>query len=164
MASLPTSYIPTTSSTVTRAADVVTDTSTGASIRTLYAEFRSPGLGTQPIVSLDDDTANERIELLTSGTDPKLLVTDGGSAVADIDAGTVTANTLAKLAARFATDDYAVAVDGGTLQTDTSGTLPTVDRIRIGSNQAGDYFTGTIARITGWDEELPDTAVEGITQ
>jgi hypothetical protein len=84
--------------------------------------------------------------------------------VADIDAGTVTANTLAKLAARFATDDYAAAVDGGTLQTDTSGTLPTVDRIRIGSNQAGDYFTGTIARITGWDEELPDTAVEGITQ
>jgi hypothetical protein len=108
------------------------------------------------VVSLDDNTANERIEILTSGTDPKLLVTDGGSAVADLDAGTVSANTTARIAARLNTDDYAISINGGTSQLDTSGTLPTVNRIRIGSNQAGGYLNGTIARITGWDTVLPN--------
>jgi len=156
----PTSYIPTTSSTVTRAADVATDTSTGADIRTLYAQFRSPASGTRPVASLDDNTANERIELFTSGTDPKLLVTDGGGSVADLDAGAITAGTSAKLVARFAADDYAAAVNGGTPQTDTGGTLPAVDRLRIGSNQAGVYFNGTIARLTGWNTTLPDETLQ----
>jgi len=162
--SFPSSYIPTEGSTVTRAADVATDTSTGADIRTLYAQFRSPASGTRPIASLDDNSANERIELLTSGTDPKLLVTDGGSAVADLDAGAITANVTTKLAGRFATDNYAAAVNGGTPQTDTGGTLPTVDRLRIGSDQAGNYFSGTIARLTGWNTGLPDSTLETITQ
>jgi hypothetical protein len=104
---------------------------------------------------LDDNTANERIEILTNGTDPKLLVTDGGSAVADIDAGTVSANTTARIAARFQTDDYGVSIDGATSQLDAAGTLPTATRVRIGSNQAGGYLNGTIARITGWESALP---------
>jgi hypothetical protein len=151
-----TSVIPTTTATVTRSADVASDTTRGGNIRSLFTQFRSPASGTRPVVSLDDNTANERIEILTSGTDPKLLVTDGGSAVADLDAGTVTANTTARIAARFQTDDYGVSIDGATSQLDTSGTLPTVNRIRIGSNQASGYLNGTIARITGWDTVLPN--------
>jgi hypothetical protein len=151
----PTSYIPTTGTAATRTADVVSITTAGGNIRTLFTSFRSPASGTRPVVSLDDNTANERIEILTSGTDPKLLVTDGGSAVADLDAGTVTANTLASIAARFNTDDYAISINGGTSQLDAAGTLPTVNRIRIGSNQAGGYLNGPIARVTGWDSALP---------
>jgi hypothetical protein len=151
----PTSYIPTTTATVTRSADVVSITTLGANIRSLFTQFRSPASGTRPVVSLDDNTANERIEILTSGTDPKLLVTDGGSAVADLNGGAVTANVTARIAARFNTDDYAISINGGTSQLDASGTLPTVDRVRIGSNQAGGYLNGTIARIAGWDTVLP---------
>ena len=151
----PTSYIPTEGSTVTRAADVATDTTRGAALRTLYAQFRSPASGTRPIVSVDDNTTNERIELFTSGTDPKLLITDGGSAQADLDAGAITASTTAQLAARFNTDNFAASISGGAEVTDTSGTMPTVDRIRIGRDQAGNYLNGPIARITGWDVALP---------
>jgi hypothetical protein len=150
-----TSYIPTTTATVTRSADVASDTTRGGNIRSLFTQFRSPASGTRPVVSLDDNSANERIEILTSGTDPKLLVTDGGSAVADLNGGTVVANVAARAAARFNTDNYAISINGGTAQLDTSGTLPTVNRIRIGSNQAGGYLNGTIARIIGWDAGLP---------
>lgn len=153
--SSPTSYIPTEGSAVTRAADVATDTTRGAAIRSLYAQFRSPASGIRPVVSLDDDTANERIELFTSGTDPKLLVTDGGSTQADLDAGSITANTTARLAARFNTDNFAASVSGGAEVLDATGTMPTVDRIRIGRDQAGNCLNGTIARITGWDSPLP---------
>ena len=150
-----TSYIPTTTATVTRSADVASDTTRGGNIRSLFAQFRSPASGTRPVVSLDDNTANERIEVLTSGTDPKLLVTDGGSAVADLNGGTVVANVTARAAAHFSTDDYAISINGGTSQLDAAGTLPTATRIRIGSNQAGGYLNGTIARITGWESALP---------
>jgi hypothetical protein len=152
--SFGTSWIPTTGTAATRTADVVSITTAGGNIRTLFTSFRSPASGTRPVVSLDDNTANERIEILTSGTDPKLLVTDGGSAVADLDAGTVTANALASIAARFNTDDYAISINGGTSQLDAAGTLPTVNRIRIGSNQAGGYLNGPIARIAAWDTSL----------
>ena len=150
----PTSYIPTTTAAATRNADVATDTTRGAALRTLYAQFRSPASGTRPIVSLDDNSANERIELFTSGTDPKLLITGGGSAQADIDAGAITANTTARLGARFNTDNFAASVSGGAEVLDATGTMPTVDRIRIGRDQAGSYLNGTIARIAGWDTAL----------
>jgi len=120
----------------------------------LFAQFRSPASGTRPVVSLDDNTANERIEILTSGTDPKLLVTDGGGTVADLNGGTVTANVTARAAAVFDTNNYAFSVNGGASQLDSSGALPTVNRIRIGSNQAGGYLNGTIARVVGWDTAL----------
>jgi hypothetical protein len=151
----PTSYIPTTTAAVTRTADLASITTAGGNVRSLFTSFRSPASGTRPVVSLDDNTANERIEILTSGTDPKLLVTDGGSAVADLNGGTVTANVLARIAARFSTDDYAVSINGSTSQLDAAGALPTVNRIRIGSNQAGGYLSGPIARVTAWDSTLP---------
>jgi hypothetical protein len=151
----PTSYIKTEAAAATRTADIASITTAGGNVRSLFTSFRSPASGTRPVVSLDDNTANERIEILTSGTDPKLLVTDGGSAVADLDAGTVTANVLARIAARFNTDDYAVSINGGTSQLDAAGALPTVNRIRIGSNQAGGYLSGSIARVTAWDSALP---------
>lgn len=149
-----TSYIPTTTAAVTRSADVASNTTVGSNIRSLFAQFRSPASGTRPVVSLDDNTANERIEIFTSGTDPKLLVTDGGSTVADLNGGTVTANVTAKAAAVFDTNNYAFSVNGGASQLDSSGALPTVNRIRIGSNQANGYLNGTIARVVGWDTAL----------
>jgi hypothetical protein len=76
--------------------------------------------------------------------------------VADINGGTVTANVTARAAAAFDTNNYAFSVNGGASQLDSSGTLPTVNRIRIGSNQAGGYLNGTIARATGWDVALPN--------
>jgi hypothetical protein len=158
------SYIPTTAAAATRAADVASISGSnldGGAGNTLFAQFRSPASGTRAIVSLDDNTANERIELLTSGTDPKLLVTDGGSTQADIDAGAIVANTTARLAARFAANNFAASVSGGAEVVDTSGTIPTVDRVRIGSNQAGGYLNGTIGRVTRWDRLLE--LLSGIT-
>ena len=154
-AASPTSYIFTTTSAVTRSADVASITTLGANVRSLFSQFRSPASGTRPLLSLDDNSANNRIELFTSGTDPKLLITSGGVAQADIDAGSVTANVTTKLAARFATDDFAASVSGGASITDASGTLPVTDRIRIGRDQAGNYLNGTIARGTAWNTALP---------
>ena len=161
----PTSYIPTTSSTVTRSADVadVISAAIANGVRTLYLEFRSPASGTRGVVSLNDDTANERASVITSGTDPKLVVVDGGVEQANIDGGTVTANTRTRVAVRINTNDFSISVNGGTPVTDTSGTLPTVDRLMLGRTQAGEYLNGALARVVGWRELLADSTLQSIT-
>lgn len=167
---LPTSYIPTTSAAVTRTADSVSLTSTAftathsATAGTLYAEFTLTATsGTQPILSLDDNTANERMELYSSGTDLKFKVVDGGSTVVDLTIGTIAAAMRYKVAAAWSANDFAACLGGGTVATDTSGTLPTVDRMRAGSNQAGDFMCGHLSRFGRWNARLTNAELQAIT-
>ncbi len=148
-----TSYVRTEGLQVARAADIATilsglDLNT---IRGMYAEFINPASGMRGVASLNDNTGNERIELATSGTDPLLTVVDGGVAQASIDAGTFAANSITRLAARFGPNDLAVSVNGGAEVVDTSGTMPTVDRLMIGRTQASEYLNGPLARLVLFD-------------
>jgi len=165
-----TSYIPTTSAQVTRTADSITVTGSSftgihsATAGTLYAEFNLPAVtGTRPIVSLDDGTANERIELYASGTSLKFRVIDGGVTQCDITIGTIAASTFYKVAVAWSANDFAGCLSGGTVQTDTSGTLPTVDRMRIGSDQAGNYQNGHQKRTARFLERLTNAELQTIT-
>jgi hypothetical protein len=161
----PTSYIPTTAA-ATRSASVadVINQAIANNIRTLYLEFRSPASGTRGVASLNDNTANERVNVLTSGTDPRLVVVDGGVEQANVDGGTVTANQRTRIAVRINENDFAISINGGAVVTDTSGTLPTVDRLMLGRTQAGEYLNGPLARVTGWTQLLPDSTMQSLTQ
>ena len=164
--SFPTSYIPTTTSTATRNASLA-DLISGAianNIRSFYVEFSSPAVGTRGVVSLNDNTANERASVLTSGTDPRLVVQDGGVEQASINGGTVAAGVRTRVAVRINADDFAISINGGAVVTDTSGTLPTVDRLMFGRTQAGEYLNGRIARFTGWSQLLPNATLQTLAQ
>ena len=160
--------VPSATAIVTSNSITVTGSSfTGihsATAGTLYAEFNLlAATGTRPIVSLDDGTANERIELYASGTDLKFRVVDGGATQCDITIGTVAANTFYKVAVAWSANDFAGCLSGGTVQTDTSGTLPTVDRMRIGSDQAGNYQNGHQKRTARFLERLTNAELQTIT-
>jgi hypothetical protein len=165
-ASTPGSYIPTTTAAVTRSASLadLISSAIANNIRTLYLEFRSPASGTRGVVSLNDNTADERVNVLTSGTDPRLVVVDGGVEQANVNGGTVTANQRTRIAVRINANDFAISINGGAVVTDASGTLPTVDRLMLGRTQAGEYLNGTIARATGWTQLLPDSTLQSLAQ
>ena len=160
------SYIPTTTAAATRNASLadLISSAIANNIRSFYVEFSSPAVGTRGAVSLNDNTANERIEVITSGTDPRLVVHDGGVEQANINGGTVTAGVKTRVAVRINTNNFAISINGSTAVTDTSGTLPTVDRLMIGRTQAGEYLNGRIARFAGWTELLSDVTLQAITQ
>jgi hypothetical protein len=161
-----TSYIPTTTAAVTRSASLadLISSAIANNIRTLYLEFRSPASGTRGVVSLNDNTANERASVLTSGTDPRLVVVDGGVEQANVNGGTVTANQRTRIAVRINANDFAISINGGAVVTDASGTLPTVDRLMLGRTQAGEYLNGPLARVTGWTQLLPDSTLQSLAQ
>jgi hypothetical protein len=171
LGSFATSYIPTAAATVTRSADIATMTGTNfsdwyvAATGTFVVELDvlSIAAGTRGIISADNNTANERIELYNSTADPKTIIVDGGATQADLDGGTLVANTVAKLGLSYAANDAAACLDGGAVATDVTVTLPTPDRLRIGVNQAGNYLNGHVKSIAYYNVAKTDAELQSLT-
>jgi hypothetical protein len=152
-----TSYIPTTVLQVTRNVDVATITGEnfsnfwqtskgGAQVQTIPSTVS----GIRPLVQFDDGTANEIIALRGNAADPELYIIDGGTPQAQLDAGTIAANTAYSLTGWWATNDCKARQDSGAVVTDTTATIPTVTQMRIGSDGTN-YLNGTIATIDYYD-------------
>jgi hypothetical protein len=154
----PTSYIPTEASQVTRNADVATITGTNfsdwwqASKGGVLVRAR-PGTvsGTRPWVQFDDGTANQIIALRGNTTNPELYIVDGGTPQAQIDAGTIAANTDYSLTGWWTTNDCKARLDSGAVVTDTTATIPTVTQARLGSDGTN-YLNGHLASISYYDQ------------
>ena len=168
--SFATSFIPTAGVTVTRSADSAV--MTGTNFSSWYNQAGGSAVvqfdliavsGTRPIISFDDNTANERIELYATGTDLRMKVTDGGATQVDMSIGTVAANTTYKAAIAWAANDFAGCLNGGTVATDSSGALPTPDRLRIGSDQAGNFQCGHDKTLQAFALRLPNATLQGMT-
>jgi hypothetical protein len=165
----PTSYIPTEASQVTRSVDVAVMTGTNFSSwynaidGTLFAEYSAVVSGTRTMAAINDNTTNESIRLRTVGTNPFFTVTDGGVDQADIDAGTVASNIVYKFVGAYATNDFATSIAGGAAVTDTSGTLPTVDRMMIGNSAAANALNGHIRQIVYYPRRLTNSDLQAIT-
>jgi hypothetical protein len=163
------SYIPTGASSVTRAADVVTleephfSNIWNPSGGTFLINYTTPAAGINPILSVDNNTTSNRIELYTSGTNQKFTVTSGGATQCDLTTGTVAANTIYRLSAAYASNDFSSVLNGAAPVTAGTGTVPTVNRLRIGSNQAGNFAVSTIARIAYYPNRYPNTQLRGLT-
>jgi len=150
-----TSYIPTTTASVTRAASSATATTLSdigfnASTGTLYFEGVAPpsvAVATT-LASFNDNTANESISLhMNAGGALRAQVIDGGVTVADLALGTLTARQSFKAALSYVENDIKGCLNGGTVQADTSATLPTVDRLMIGRGSAGNAWNGHVRKL-----------------
>lgn len=164
------SYIPTTTAgTVTRNADVMTMTGTNFSdwwqVTTggisMVATQRSVA-GTSPIIQFDDATANNIIALRGNTTNPELYIKTTTDQ-AQIDAGTLAANTQYDLAAAWNTDNCAAAVSGGAAVTDLSATIPTVTQARLGSDGTN-YLNGWLQRMRYWPQRITNAEVQAFSK
>lgn len=131
------SFIPTAGTAVTRNADVLvmsgTDFSSwfNATEGTFYYQSKT-GTNTLYAIAASDGTDNEYISSRAVAAE-HLVVVDGAATQANLDAGTFTIGTYGKCAAAYKANDFAACINGGTVATDTAGTLPTVDRLYIGA-------------------------------
>ena len=162
------SYISTSGSTATRAADVL---SIGAS------EFSVSGAGavvveydsyppdiTRRLLELGDGTANNRIDIIKANTgNIQYFVNDGGAQ--QVNSGSsASSSTVQKVGLSFDENDFRGAVDGTLTLDDNTGTLPAYDTLYIGS-----WFLGTlqinsnIRKVTVYDRPLTDTELQELT-
>ena len=171
--SFPTSYIPTTSAATTRSADVASITGTNFSSwyrqdeGTVFSDatvpYTVPGSVFPVVVALNDGTTNNKITngYLTSAS-AGFEVSTGGVSQAGIYPSTAAANR--KFANCYRLNDFAASVNGGTVGTDTSGTVPTIDRLSINVVNGYSALNGTIKRLTYWPQRLPNSTLQAITQ
>ena len=158
LGSVATSYIPTSGSTVTRAADdLAIDGSDftnfyNQSEGTVYVEYEPRVLSTSnTALEFSDGSANNRIFSLAFGAYHCYII-DGGVNQAVLDGGTNTAGVLNRLAFSYEANNIQASLDGGAVVSDTSASIPTVDRLILGNQTVSNtrLLNGHIKRVIYW--------------
>ncbi len=165
--SFSSSFIGTTSSTATRAADSlsVTDASlfnTGTGGLVVEAVVKSLNDGVAAWLGTDGNNYHQ-VGQFGSTTYPLISKADG-VASAVLSSAAVSTGAAHKVAASWDTNDFAGCVDGGTVVTDTSGTLPAVNKLTVGNyNAAAAWLDGHVKRVALYNEALSDTNLQALT-
>lgn len=132
-----------------------------AAAGTVYCEFTlSSVAGTQVIWSMDDATMNERFSVRSLTGSLAALSLDGGVSQCSMTLGSLSISTLYRVAFTWAANDFAACLNGGTVATDTAGTLATVNRITVGFRlTASDPMSGTVGMLKYWPYRIPNKSL-----
>ena len=173
----PTSYIPTVAATVTRAADVASITGSNFSSwynqteGTVFSDCVSTFSSTQVLVNIAATAANTATSAISlasnlTSSQKRVRVRDAASAdQASLGLGGSSSGSRTRIAAAIKANDFAASLDGGAALTDTTGTVPTVVLMEIGSAPSGVTLgTQLHRRLTCWPVRLPNTSLQAITQ
>jgi hypothetical protein len=172
-----TSYIPTTTTALTRNADAASMTGTNfsswynQSSGSMFVEFslsQPASGGNQFLVRASDNSYNNAVvDNVTSTGFVQLITASGGVFDGNASAAVaVSANTNTKFCGAYATNDLAACKDGGAVATDSSATIPTgLTRFDIGSDHAGlnRVKAGYIRRIAYYPVRLPNSTLQALT-
>ena len=170
-----TSVIPTTTTALTRAADVASVNTLSpwfnATEGTIYAEFavtQPVSGGNQFLARFSDNSFNNSIGDNVASTGAAQIVTQSGGVFDGIASATpnVSANTVAKFAGAYATNDLAACINGGTVATDITATIPSgMTRFDLGSDHIGAnrIKAGYLRRITYYPRAFPPAQLQALT-
>lgn len=162
----PTSYIPTTTTSLTRNADVATMTGTN------FSDWYSDVAGTfmcQAIPYVQSYTVTR--QMMTVGGNSPLYVNQNSTVVRTFDGttvisatGQIQANTAFKCAVSYDTNGRSVSKDASTPVTGTyDGSFGTT-AFNIGSNGSAFFWNGHIQKINWYKQKLLNAEVQVITK
>ncbi|AOZ06756.1 phage head spike fiber domain-containing protein [Cupriavidus malaysiensis] len=155
-----TSHVPTTSAQATRAADsaVISDLSKigyNPTEGTVYAEFVVPQIGgsSRGVLVFSDGTAttNRLVLYMNNGGKMGGISAVGGVyAVSMLDTAVLVAGSVAKVALAYKANDFSLVVNGGVPVTASSGEVPPVNQMRLGTaygNGTGEILNSQLRRV-----------------
>jgi hypothetical protein len=168
-----TSYIPTTTAAVTRAADVTSITGTAFSSwyrqdeGTVFARVVPNGIASQNyLMALPSGTTFSNSHLLYAVNGALRGETFvGGAQQSNVGIGSIAVGQKQSAAYGYKLNDFAAARNGALGTPDTSGSLPSPDRLMIGCDfGSGQQLSGTIERLTFWPRRLDNSTLQSLTQ
>ena len=171
----PTSYIPTTNATATRAADVAVISGTAFSdvyrSSAMSALIRASRIGITTeqarALSFSDGTTSNTIEIAVTGAIKPIgyITTAGVSQSAAVGLIDGSLHVPRAFALGVAANDVALVSDGVIDVVDTSASLPTtIAQANIGNNPVlNRNMCGHVARIAYWPARLPNATLQQLT-
>jgi hypothetical protein len=170
-----TSYIPTTTTSLTRNADYVTMTGTNFSdwynqsegAFQIEASATIPASGSQTFIAVSDNTPNNYIGpymLNVLGYVYHKIVTLGVSQCEFAAAVGVTNNSIFKYAFCYKLNSAQIAVNTVLGAGDTSVSVPTVTLAEIGSRASSSQMNGHMRKISYWPQRLLDQELQAFSK
>jgi hypothetical protein len=168
-----TSVIPTTSSQVTRAADLAV--MTGTNFSTWYRQDEgsiivSYKLGDKntnvDILSISDGTSSELIQVrMSSGLQAQTAITDNSVVQVNLaPSGYSTQNTDYIRGFAYKTNDFALSINGSSTLSSNTGTLPITNKVNIGGSNTGNAnLNGRIRKFAFYPKRLSNIELVGLT-
>jgi hypothetical protein len=167
----PTSYIPTTTATVTRSADVASISGSNFSSwyrqdeGTVFSDWRSAEANGYGIFEISNGTTINRILNFVDGSNVLRHRVTTSSVNSFNGADSYAAGVFNRTALSYKQSDYAGTNNGNTAVTSSSGGVPTVNTLVIGGiSSAAFELNGTIKRLTYWPTRLSNSTLQSITQ
>lgn len=164
-----TSYIPTTSSTVTRIADVCENAGTSATFNdaegVIFAEISISDFDDYKLITLSNGTTSNRIILGTQITSGYIyyFVISGGSSQA-LHVTTQVPTNFTKIAVKYKVNDFALWINGTKVSTDISGITPSgLSRLAFDGVGGSYNFYGKCKQLIYFNEALTDSELETLT-
>jgi len=169
--SFPTSYIPTTTGSVVRSADVCSITGSdftsvyNESEHTLFAQasgMSHANFGSY--LSFDNGTANEQSAIggFPAPNRAVCYVVDGGTTQASPELS-VTLNQNNKMAAGIKLNSFQLAVNNVLGTQDNAGTMPTANILKIGRAWNSNTISGTYAQVKIYKKRLSNAKLQALT-
>jgi hypothetical protein len=141
LGSYATSYIPTTSATVTRNADVISKTGISSLIGqtegTMFADVNIDNFNSSRILEINDGSSNNRILLqIISNNRLNMVISESGSLQSAISTTTLP-NGKYKIAVSYLQNNISFFVNGILIGTDVIALIPNCNRMNFGSDSLG---------------------------
>jgi hypothetical protein len=172
----PTSYIPTTTTALTRSADVASVNTLApwfnSAASTLYAEWTNiaaaiPTGGTQIVTEITDVTANNFYRIFQSqgaGTKASTNMFSGGVNPGRLDSGGAYSTATVKAASAFAASDRAISANGTAATTSATGSLPVgVTALNLGQAGSTSNLNGWLRRVSYFPRRLANAELVTLT-
>ena len=168
LGSFPTSYIPTTTASVVRSADVcsITGSAFTALWNPLEGSLFASGTGRNYVVMASGATNANQIAFLRN-ISPKYLrwdIANNGNYTAQVASQIVTEETFIKSAGSYASNDARAAFNGTLGTQDLTVTIPSLIALNIGSaSGGGQQLNGTIGAVRYYRKPLSNSRLQAIT-
>jgi hypothetical protein len=169
--SYATSYIPTTSASVTRNADVVSKTGISSLIGqtegTMFVDAYITGKDTSNgsiLFATDKVSSGAIMRILYTPTNAlRFDVFDGSSFQCQISAGAYNVGDRLKIAGGYKANDFVMYVNGTQIGVDTSGSVPATDKANINTSIYGDTNGSRVNSAILWTTRLTNTQLAQLT-